>query len=211
MDIKTAFVNGELKEEIYMRQPPGFSESGTEHLVCRLKRSLYGLKQSARCWNTELDNKLKSMGFSQTTCDPCLYVRVDQDGVFIIAVYVDDIILAGENSTTMLKAKSDISRQFDAEDMGELHHFLGVKVIQKHSTGEIWIGQPTYSKDLLEKFNMSHSNPTDTPVDVGTKLIKKQEGEDSFDRAIYQSAVGSLLYLSTKTRPDLAFAVGNVA
>ena len=211
MDIKTAFLNGELKEEIYMRQPPGFAEPGKENLVCKLKRSLYGLKQSARCWNTELDNKLKLMGFSQTTSDPCLYVRVDQDGVFIMAVYVDDIILAGENSTTMSKAKSDIFDRFDAEDMGELHHFLGVKVVQNINTGEIWIGQPTYSRDLLEKFNMSHSNPTDTPVDVGAKLMKRQEGEDSFDHGIYQSAVGSLLYLSTKTRPDLAFAVGNVA
>ena len=148
------------------------------------------------------------MGFSQTKCDPCIYVNFSDKEVFIIAVYVDDIILAGESDQSMTAVKKVISNKFDMEDLGELHHFLGVKVIQLHESDEIFIGQPSYCKDLLRKFNMDKSNPIETPVDVGLKLMKGREEDECFDRELYQSAVGSLLYLSTRTRPDIAYAVG---
>ena len=106
--------------------------------------------------------------------------------------------------------KKAISKRYDVKDMGELHHFLGVKVIQNHGTGEIWIGQSTYAKELLTKFIMEESKPAETLVDIGTKLLKAEE-ENCYDREKYQSAVGSLLYLSTRTRPDIAYAVGNTA
>ena len=210
MDVKTAFLNGELKEEIYMKQPTGFTVKGKETLVCRLKRSIYGLKQSARCWNTELDNHLKNIGFSQSESDPCIYIQTVHGVVFVIAVYVDDIILAGEGLPVMKKVKTSISGKFNVTDMGELHHFLGVKVTQKPG-GEIWIGQATYARELLVRLQMSEAKPVDTPIDSGAKLVKATEGEQCADKTQYQSAVGSLLYLSTRTRPDLAYAVGVVA
>ena len=95
--------------------------------------------------------------------------------------------------------------------MGKLHHFLGVKVIQKPESGEIWIGQSAYTKEVLERFQMEESRSVETPVDVGSKLVKTKEGEDCFDQEQYQSAVGSLLYLSTRTRPDISYAVGTTA
>ena len=117
MDVKTAFLNGELQETIYMKQPEGFIEPGKENLVCLLHRSIYGLKQSARCWNFELDKQMKKMGFKQSETDPCIYVQVMKDGTFIIAIYVDDIILGGLSNAVMKKMKASLSEKFDVEDM----------------------------------------------------------------------------------------------
>ena len=212
MDVKTAFLNGELKEEIYMRQPDGFTATGDEKTyVCKLKRSLYGLKQSARCWNSELDKQLRAMGFSQLNSDPCVYIKDNGGEVFIIAVYVDDLILGGDDSGEIKDVKRSISDKFRMEDMGQLHHFLGVKVVQCDNPTRIWIGQPAYIVELLQRFKMDNSNPVDTPADPGTKLKKADENEKMCEKDVYQSAVGTLLYLSTRTRPDIAYAVGSVA
>ena len=214
MDVKTAFLNGELKEEIFMRQPQGFIEGGEQMLVCKLLRSLYGLKQSARCWNAELDGQLHKMNFTQTDSDPCVYIRYSDVDVFIIAVYVDDIFLLGKTDELISEIKKSLCDRFDVEDMGRLHHFLGVKVVQSKNLNSIWIGQPSFTKTLLKRFGMEQSNPTATPFDVGTKLLKKGANEvvsDDVDTQLYQSAVGSLMYLATRTRPDIAFAVGMCA
>lgn len=210
MDVTTAFLNGELQEEVYMKQPEGFAVRGKEHLVCKLNRSIYGLKQSPRCWNAVLDDKLKRMGFAQTTGDPCIYTALEGE-MFIIAVYVDDILLAGKSDERMTQVKEALAKQFKMKDMGELHHFLGVKIIQQPEAGRVWIGQPAYTRSVLEKFGMENSKPINTPVDVSMKLVKATDDSEKVDQAEYQSAVGSLLYLSTRTRADIAYAVGSVA
>ena len=209
MDVKTAFLNGELEEDIYMQQPEGFVEKGKENYVCKLNRSLYGLKQAARCWNTALDNQLKAMKFSQCTSDPCIYLQEIEGTLFILAVYVDDIILGGACESLIKSIKAALSSRFAVTDMGKLHHFLGVKVVQ--NVGNIWIGQAAYCKDLLVRFRMDQSNSTETPMDVSCRLLKSEADDESCSKEMYQSAVGSLLYLSTRTRPDISFAVGNVA
>ena len=209
MDVKTAFLNGELKEKIYMKQPPGYVVEGKENLVCLLHKSLYGLKQSARCWNEELDSTLKKMKFRQSSFDPCIYVKSEEGSIFIIAVYVDDMIFGGEDEETISKMKKVVAKKFDVEDMGELHHFLGVKISQ--NLHYIWIGQPAYTKALLKRFSMENSNAVDTPFNVSTKLVKTQESENLCDKTKYQSAIGSLLFLSNRTRPDLSYAVGKTA
>ncbi|KAK3725314.1 hypothetical protein QZH41_002591 [Actinostola sp. cb2023] len=209
MDVTTAFLNGDLKEEVYMRQPEGFSVKGKEHLVCKLNKSLYGLKQSPRCWNYTLDEHLKSMGFVQTPSDPCIYVS-DEDAIpFIIAVYVDDIVLAGPSDEKIAEVKQNISERFEVKDMGELKYFLGVQVIQED--GKVWIGQPTYTENILKKFGMENCKPVSTPVDPNFKLTKAGADNVPHNQSDYQSVVGSLLYLSSVSRPDIAFAVSNVA
>ena len=210
MDVTTAFLNGELQEEVYMQQPEGFVTAGQEQLVCKLKRSIYGLKQSPRCWNYVLDKQLKEMGFKQTVSDPCLYVASEGD-VFFIAVYVDDLILGGKEDQRISRIKKMLARRFEVKDLGELSYFLGMTVIQDSESGTIWIGQPAYTERLLQKFDMQDSKPVSTPANIDERLVKKTEDSDLVDKKKYQAAVGSLLYLSTKTRPDLAFAVGNVA
>ena len=136
MDVSTVFLHGELMDEVYMRQPEGFIEPGKEHLVCHLKRSIYGLKQSPRCWNPTLDNHLKEMGFKQAPCDPCLYIHSDSEGeIFVVGVYVDNIILGGRSIDKMDATKKELNEKFKMKDLGLLHHFLGVKIIQDQLTG----------------------------------------------------------------------------
>ena len=114
-----------------MKQPEGFIEKGKENLVCKLKHSIYGLKQPPRCWNATLERQLRHMGFIQLTRDPCIY-RASEGEAFIIGVYVDDIILAGKSEKKMAYIKKALSDKFEMKDLGELHYFLGTKVIQDH-------------------------------------------------------------------------------
>ena len=210
MDIATAFLHGDLEEEVYMKQPEGFLVQGQEHLVCRLKRSIYGLKQAPRCWNYALDAQLKTMGFEQSPNDPCIYISTT-NGLLILAVYVDDILLAGKSQQRIAQVKADLGVCFQVKDMGELHYFLGVTVKQKFETSKIWIGQPTYTQAILQKFGLEHCKPVATPIAQGTKLLKATDDEELFDDTLYKSAVGMLLYLSGWTRPDITFAVSSVA
>ena len=212
VDVTTAFLNGELEEEVYMRQPEGFVTPGKEHLVCRLKKSIYGLKQSPRCWNTALDSHLKEMGFVQVGSDPCIYrAASSREEPFLLGVYVDDIVLATKSNVRLEEVKKALRQKFDIKDMGKLHHFLGMKIIQNEETGSVWIGQPAYTESLLQKFEMDMARPVATPVDTGTKLLKTVDNDECIDQRQYQSAIGSLLYLSVATRPDIAFAVSNAA
>ena len=210
MDVTTAFLNGELDQVIYMRQPEGFAADGQEYLVCRLKKSLYGLKQSSRCRNQVLDAQLKGMGFQQSQSDPCIYTS-KKDGLFIIAVYVDDILLCAKSEKTIAQVKQDLEKCFQLKDMGELHYFLGINVKRNYETGKMWIGQPEYTKAVLKNFGMEKCKPANTPVTSGTKLLKATDESKRVDSKLYQSAVGCLLYLSGWTRPDIAYSVGNVA
>ena len=212
VDVTTAFLNGELEEEVYMRQPEGFVAPGREDLVCRLKKSIYGLKQSPRCWNTALDSHLKKMGFVQASSDPCIYrASSGKEPFLLLGVYVDDIVLATKTSARLEEVKKALAQKFDIKDMGKLHHFLGMKIIQDEATGKVWIGQPAYTESLLQRFGMEMAKPVATPVDTSTKLMKTLADDECFDQRQYQSAIGSLLYLSVATRPDIAFAVSNAA
>lgn len=205
MDIKTAFLNGDLQEEIYLQQPQGFIED--EDLVWRLNKSIYGLKQSPRCWNASLDQQLISMGFEKTASDPCIY---KSNNCVYIGVYVDDLIIVGQNNNSIMLVKTELADRYELRDLGLLSEFLGVKVVRKNN-GDIWLGQPNYTAKILHKFSMISCNSVDTPADPNSKLVPCQEGDDLADPQLYQSAVGSLIYLSTKTRPDLAFAVHQVS
>ena len=128
-----------------------------------------------------------------------------------MAVYVDDILLACKDNTRMEQVKKIIGKYFKVKDMGDLSYFLGVKVVQNTQNGSIWIGQPLYTEAVLKKFNMDQAKAAKTPVNASQKLIQTTEEDDTIDKGLYQSVVGSLLYLSTCTRPDIAFAVSNVA
>ena len=126
VDVTTAFLNGELEEEVYMQQPKGFVHEGEEHLVCKLRKSIYGLKQSPRCWNAALDKQLRGMGFVQSTSDPCIYADAGGD-TFFIGVYVDDIVMVSKNLERIKEVKETLSQKFDIKDMGKLHYFWECK------------------------------------------------------------------------------------
>ena len=131
--------------------------------------------------------------------------------MFVIAVHVDDIVLATKSDKRMAEVKKGLAEGFKVKDIGELHHFLGVKVIQNPQTGEVWIGQEAYAQRVLQKFGMENAKPLHTPVDASLKLVKTTEDCENVDQVQFISAVGSLLYLSIMTRPDITYAVSNVA
>ena len=207
MDVQTAFLNGELKEKVFIKQPEGFVSKNNPDAICKLKKSIYGLKQSSRCWNSALHDHLIESGYTQSVSDPCIYTA--SDGKQVIAIYVDDIILAAETDELLAHMKAMVKSKFDVSDLDELDYFLGVSIDQ--SGNGIWLGQPAYTRRVLERFGMEDCKPVSTPADPSVKLVK--EGTDSklADVSKYQSAVGSLLYISQWTRPDIAFAVSNVA
>ena len=127
--------------------------------------------------------------------------------MFIIAVCVDDMLLAGKSDRRMTEVKQALCKQFKMKDMGKLHYFLGVKVIPKPETGQLWFGQSAYMKDVLEKFGMDNSKPVSTPAVVSEKLIKATDDDKKINQTQYKSAVGSLLFLSNRTTPDIAYAM----
>ena len=138
MNVVTAFLNGDLKEEIYMQQPPGYIQPGKEELVCKLKKSLYGLKQSPRCWNEKLCEHLKLLGFKESDADPCVFIRKRKE-LQIIAVYVDDLILLAKTSEEMQQLKDDLSHCFTMKDLGKLHYCLGIGANLDESTRTVHV------------------------------------------------------------------------
>ena len=142
--------------------------------------------------------------------DPCLYMASEGE-MFLIAIYVDDILLAGKSMKRMNTVKQALSQKFLVKDMGELNYFLGVKVIQDYSAESVWIGQQSYTENILRKFGMEDAKKIQTPVDSSTKLVKGGDEDACVDQQLYQSAVGCFLYLSIATRPGITFAVSNVA
>lgn len=209
IDVSTAFLNGTLNEEVFMKQPEGFELEGKQHLVCKLKKSLYGLKQSPRCWNLALDTKLKDVGFCQSVNDPCVYYKNKCGEMVYVGVYVDDIIIAGKEDVEIKKVKEDLGSEFDIKNLGTLNYFLGIKVEQQDDS--IWIGQPAYVDKLLKDFGMENCNPVKSPVSLGAKLVKAKDGDDCIEQSKFQSAIGGLMYLSVSTRPDITYAVSSLA
>ena len=145
MDVRTAFLNGELEHELYMEQLEGYE--GEEHpdCLCKLRKSLYGLKQSARCWNVKMDSFLKASGYNQSTAYPCMYQKSEnRDGkqcLMLIALYVDDIVLATNDTTMLNKEQNQLMKRFEIEDQGEIHHCLGMCIKRDRSTKTMHIGQ----------------------------------------------------------------------
>jgi hypothetical protein len=152
MDVKMAFLNGELEEEIYMEQPQGFVHQGGEHLVCKLHKSFYGLKQFPRAWNQKLDTFFKSVEFMKSEADPSMYVTQVGDVKFFIVVYVDDLILVCNDQNKLLHIKEELSQKFEMKDVGELHLFLGMEVERNRDERLLCINQIKYFKEILKHF-----------------------------------------------------------
>jgi hypothetical protein len=192
MDVVTAFLNGRLDEDIYMRQPEGYVQSGKEHLVCKLEKSLYGLKQSPRCWNRALQEKLEKLGFIKVSADPCVYVK-KEDTLIIIAVHVDDLIILAENVQEMEEMKRVLKVEFKITDMGELQYYVGVSVVQDKQNNRLWLHQRQYINKIVVKFGQAEAKTVATPADVNVKLIKEDRVSKPVDPTQYQSIIGSLL------------------
>jgi transposase InsO family protein len=213
MDVKTAFLHGELEEEIYLVQPEGLEVPGQEHLVCKLKKSLYGLKQSPRCWNTKLNGFLEEQGFKRCISDPSIYWKKSGKEQIYVAVYVDDLLIMSENLEEVNKVKADLSSRFEMVDFGEANVVLGIRIRRDKKQGILTLDQEKYVVDVLERFNMGECKGVDTPISTGVILSKEQCPTNEEERRAmqgipYRAIIGSLMYLMVSTRPDIAAAVG---
>ena len=204
MDVKSAFLNGELDEEIYMRAPPGYKAApGT---VWRLKKALYGLKQASREWYKKLSHELNSLGFARIQADHCVFYKNVNGHHFIIAVYVDDNLIISDSLDLILKTKEDLSSCFDMTDLGEVHWILNMEVTRDRTKRTIRLSQSQYIEDILERHGMADCRPTGTPMEVNLKLEKLETAE--VNATEYQQLIGSLMYGSIGTRFDIAHDVG---
>ncbi len=210
MDVKIAFFNGDLEEEIYMEQPKGFTHEG-EHLACKLHKSLYGLKQSLRAWNQKLDPFLKSIEFTRSDADFNVYVAQVEDVKFFIVVNVDDLILVCNNKYKVLQVKEELSRKFEMKDLGDLHFFLGMEVERDRAQCLLYINQIGYLKEILKRFHMEDCKAIRVPLDPKTKLKKNVNKDDEMVKVSYQQVMGSLMYAMLCTRPDLAYPISVVS
>ena len=208
MNVETAFLNGKLDEEICMQQPEGYVKPGKEHLGCKLEKSLYGLKQSSRCWNKAFKESVEKLGFTQASADPCVFIR-KTDTLTIIAIHVDLMMLA-ENILEMQRLKGSLKVQFKMKDMGELHYYVGVCIVQDKEMKQVYLHQGQYIEKMLKKFGQTEAKPVFTPADLNFKLQKEDGVSRPVDTVTYQSIIGSHLYAAITTRPDIAQAVGVV-
>jgi hypothetical protein len=173
MDVKYAFLNGFMEEEVYVKQPLGYEIDGQEGKIYRLKKALYGLKQASRVWYNIIDEYLNSEGFNRSPSEPTLYTKVFQEGkLLIVCLYVDDLIFTGNISVD--EFKTTMKTEFEMTDLGMMKYFLGIEVNQ--SEDGIFICQTKYAKDILKRFRMVNCKPTVTPIATRTKLSKNDEG-----------------------------------
>ena len=208
LDIKNAFLHGDLTEEVYMEQPPGFVAQGESGLVCRLRRSLYGLKQSPRAWFGRFSSVVQEFGMLRSTADHSVFYHHNSSGQCIyLVVYVDDIVITGSDQDGIQKLKQHLFTHFQTKDLGKLKYFLGIEIAQ--SSSGVVLSQRKYALDILEETGMLDCKPVDTPMDPNVKLVPGQ-GESFGDPGRYRRLVGKLNYL-TITRPDISFPVSVVS
>ena len=212
MDVKTAFLNGDLEEDIYMAQPPGFFERGKESLVCKLNKSIYGLKQASRQWNRKFDQVMTAAGFQENKMDECVYLKVSDSRFIFLVLYVDDIMLASSDVSLLHATKRMLTENFDVKDLGEAQFVLGIEIIRDRNRIVLGLSQKQYIDRVIRRYNMEKCSSREMPIGKGDKMSADQSPKNELEKEImkdksYASLVGSLMYAQVCTRPDLAFAV----
>uniref|UniRef100_A0ACD5TXY1 Uncharacterized protein n=1 Tax=Avena sativa TaxID=4498 RepID=A0ACD5TXY1_AVESA len=207
MDVKSAFLNGDLAEEVYVRQPPGFVDDDNEHMVLKLRKALYGLRQAPRAWNSKLDSSLVELGFERSPLEHAVYRRAKEGALLLVGVYVDDLIITGSRTADIVEFKEQMMKMYSMSDLGLLSYYLGIEVNQ--TAEAITLCQSSYARNIVELMGMESCNPCQTPMENRLKLTKN-DGSVAVDPTEYRSIVRSLRYL-VNTRPDIGFAVGIVS
>ena len=212
MDVKTAFLNGDLSEEVYMSQPEGFKENGKENMVCRLKRSIYGLKQASRQWYLKFDKIVTSFGFIENKFDQCVYMKVNGSKYIFMVLYIDDILLANSNVNLLNDTKSILSANFNMKDLRKAYFVLGIEIYRNRSRNLLGLSQRAYINCVLKRFNIQTCKAGDVHVMKGDKLNNEQCPKNDLEKDAmktipYASAIGSLMYAQVCTKPNIAFIV----
>ncbi|CAI7779854.1 unnamed protein product [Closterium sp. NIES-53] len=211
MDISTAFFNGILEEDVYMMQPPRY-EDGTGR-VCKLKKSIHGLKQAPRCWYQKLAAVLEEMGFRISSCDESLFLKGEGEKLVLFLVYVDDILLFSSSMKEIHNVQQQLMKNFKCKTLGEVKYYLGMHVERDLDHWWLKLHQEKFIKELGEKYGIENERKVATPLPAEFKLVKaaEDEGVEAEEQQQFQSLVGSLLYAAVHTRPDISFSVGQLA
>ncbi|GJR31579.1 retrotransposon protein, putative, ty1-copia subclass [Tanacetum coccineum] len=207
MDAKTAFLNEHISEEVYMEQPEGFVDPKYPNHVCKLKRSIYGLKQASRQWNKRFDDEIKKFGFTQNRDEPCVYLKASGSYIAILILYVDDILLMGNNIPMLQDVKSYLGKCFAMKDLGDAAYILGIKIYQDRSKWLIGLCQSAYTEKILKRYSMENSKRETIPMQEKLRLSKSQGAStpaeiQRMQKISYASAVGSIMYAVRCTHPD---------
>lgn len=206
LDVKTAFLNGILQEDIFLQQPEGLNLYNDKRKVLKLKRAMYGLKQSSRVWNQRVNDVLSCLGYNRSNLEPCLFTKHKENGlVTMIALYVDDFYIFSNDTNETEFLKSKLSSEFEVKDLGMAKNCLGMEIKHDRVNGVLALSQENYIDQLLKRFNMTDCKTVKTPIE--TKLDFLNETENKTDDVPYQALIGSLMYLSVLTRPDISFSV----
>ncbi|KAJ0850581.1 putative RNA-directed DNA polymerase [Helianthus annuus] len=217
MDVKTAFLHGDLDKEIYMEQPEGFRVKGKEDYVCKLQKSLYGLKQAPRQWYKKFESVMGKQGYRKTISDHCVFFqRFGDDDFIILLLYVDDMLIVGKNAERIVQLKKELSKSFSMKDLGPAKQILGIRITRDRASKKLHMSQEQYIEKVLSRFNMAKAKAVSSPLTPNFKLTDKdcpssKEEIEDMDKVPYASAVGSLMYAMVCTRPDIAHAVGVVS
>jgi hypothetical protein len=203
MDVKTAFLNGELEEEIYMEQPEGFVSPNQKHKVCKFVKPLYELKQAPKQWHQKFDKTMLSNGFKINECDKFVYIKHTPYAYVIVCLYVDDMLIMGNSHEMLFNTKKMLTKHFDMKDMGVTDVILGIKI--SRTQDEIVLSQSHYIEKVLKKFDVFEESPARTPLNPSMHLVKNT-GE-SISQLRYSQIIGSLMYITNCTRLDIAFEV----
>lgn len=210
-DVCTAFLHGELEEEILMKIPEGLIvEGGSERMVCQLKKSLYGLKQAPRCWNTKFSGFIKKFGFTESEADSCLYKGVIEHENVFLALFVDDGLIACKSLSVIGKVLKYIEKEFEIT-VGNANRFVGLQIARNRENKSMLIHQSDYVEKILKKFKMKDAKAVSVPADPHNILMPVDNENEIENRSPYQEAVGSLMFLSVVSRPDITYAVNTVA
>nr|GEV09737.1 putative retrotransposon protein [Tanacetum cinerariifolium] len=210
MDVKTAFLNRYLNEEVYMEQPKGFVNPKYPKWVCKLKRSIYRLKQASRQWNKLFDDEIKKFGFTQNHDEPCVYLKASGSNITFLILYVDDILIMGNNILMLQSVKSYLGRCFTMKDLGEAAYILGIKIYRDRSRRLIGLCQSAYIEKILKRYCMENSKRGSIPMQEKLKLSKSQGASTPAElkhmqNVPYASTVGSIITHKYNTR-EIAIA-----
>jgi hypothetical protein len=207
LDVNSAFLHGTLTEAVYMVQPPGFKDDTKPNHVCQLNKAIYGLKQAPRAWYSALKRAIMEFGFENSKADFSLFIYKTKSVTYYFLVYVDDLIITGNDPSFVSSIIDQLGNQFSLKDMGQLHFFLGMEVIP--TTKGLFLSQHKYIRDLLTKTNMHGAKDVTTPLSTST-MLKLIDGTSSANSTEFRSVIGALQYLSL-TRPDISFAVNKLS
>jgi hypothetical protein len=212
MDVNTTFLHGDIEEEIYMKHPKSFVVKGNKELVCKMKKSMYGLKQSPTMWYQKFDTYVLGLGFTRRKEDHCVYFKLIGAHLIYLVLYVDDMFLVGNNKEIIQDVKTQLSSKFDMKDLGVANFILSMEIKRHWKNMKLWLNKRKCVETPLHRFDMQVCKLVRVPILIGVKLYvdqcPKTHEEEYMSHVPYASAVGSLMYAMVCTRPKIAHAMG---